>query len=152
MPVRLRNGIMTAWVKCLVAPVKYMQGLFKNNRANNLYILAHNGQVCYLEAALNDTFDNIDRGIFITDGTFDDALYIYMADELKPLWLGRISEEGSTSYPDPQVLYLATETYTEGVSFIVHVPVTLAFDTAHMRALVDKYRLPGKGNYTIVTY
>jgi len=152
IPVRLRNGVMMAWLKALVSPVVYLKGLFDTNRANNLYNLAHNGQVCYLQAALNDVFDDVSRRIYITDGQYDDPLFIYRAIELKPVWLGRVSEEGSTTYPDPEVLYTAAETYLLGVSFVVHVPSAVTFDMAHLRAVVDKYRLPGKGNYTVVTF
>ena len=152
LPVRLRKPIQYAWLKCLVSPVKYLLNLFKSNRANNLYLLAHNSQLCFMQAALNDTFDKTGRGIYISDGTFHDPLFIYLVPEDKPLWLGLVSEEGSTTYPDPEVLYTNVETVFLAASFIVNVPVAIAFDTDRMKALIDLYRLPGRNVYTIVTY
>ena len=152
LPVKLRSAIMTAWLQCLITPVKWLYGFFSVNRTANLYVLAHDGQVCYLEAALNDTFDNTGRGIYITDGPFRDPLFLYTVPEAKPLWLGLVSEEGTTTYPDPEWLFTDIETYTFGVCFIIHVPSAVVFDTAHLRALTDKYRLPGRSNYTIVTF
>jgi hypothetical protein len=152
LPVRLRQSVQKAWVTCLIAPVIYLKGLFDTNRATDLYDLAHNGQICYLEAVLNDTFDDTSRRIYITDGPYFDALFLYTTPEEKPLWTGLISEEGSTSYPDPEWLYTSAETYTLGISFIIHVPSSLTFDMARMKALVDRYRLPGKNNYTVVTF
>ena len=152
LPVQLRKDIMTAWLKCLVAPVKWLYDIFSANRSSNLYVLAHDGQVCYLEAVLNDAFDNIGRGIYITDGPFRDPLFLYTVPEVKPVWLGLVSEEGSTSYPDPEWLYTEAETYFLGICFIIHVPSAVVFDLAHLRALTDKYRLPGRSNYSVVTY
>ena len=67
VPVRLRQSKMLAWLQALVSPVSYLYGLFGINRKNNLYDLSRNGQVCYLQAALNDVFDATYRRIFITD-------------------------------------------------------------------------------------
>jgi hypothetical protein len=61
LPVRLRQAVQYAWLKVLVSPVVYLAGLFKVNRDANLYELAHDGQVCFLEAVLNDTFDPVVR-------------------------------------------------------------------------------------------
>lgn len=156
MPVRLRNSAMLAWLKALVSPVVWLYGLFTASRNAHLYLLAHNSQVCYLEAALNDLFDPVSRGILVTDGPFEDPLYIYLVPELKPVWVGLVSEEGSTPYPDPEVLYTDGETALLGVGFIVKVPLPVAagagYDVLRLRALVDVYRLPGRKNYSVVTY
>jgi hypothetical protein len=152
LPVRLRKAIAYSWLKCLAAPVIRLYNLFKVNRNTNLYALAHNSQVAYMEAALNDTFDPTGRGIYIADGPFEDPLFVYLVPESKPLWLGLSSEIGSTSYPDPEVLYTDGETSLLGIAFIVMVPVAVTFDTARMRALVDFYRLTGRNNYSIMTY
>lgn len=152
LPVRLRNGKMTAWMKCLAAPVKWLYNLFRSNRAGNLYILKHNSQVVYLQAALNDVFDPLTRLIYIDDGPYRDPLFTYLATEEQPLWLGLSSEAGSTPYPDPQILYTSDETSLLGVGFIVKVPLAVSFDIRRMRALINKYRLPGSNTYTIETY
>ncbi len=154
LPVRLRGNIQYAWLKCLVAPVKYVNGLFQSNRNNNLYILAHNSQLCFMEAALNDTFDNVGRGIFISDPTYYDPVYLYEALENKPVYLDLVSEIGTHIIPppDPVPLYTEAETSLFADCFIVNVPVAVIFDTDRMKALIDFYRLPGRNRYSIVTY
>lgn len=155
LPVRLRQAIMYAWLKVLISPVVSLAGSFKTNRDDNLYDLAHNGQVCKLEAVLNDVFDNTGRGIYISDPSYKDALNIYRRVELKPVYLSRRSEIGSTSYPSPRYLYRRSELYTGGgLQFIINVPTavtaTAVYDVDRLKALVDKYRLVSKKNYSIV--
>ncbi|MFI5196962.1 MAG: hypothetical protein ACHQD8_07715, partial [Chitinophagales bacterium] len=155
LPVRLRQSKIFAWLKCLLAPVKWLYNLFKIYRDNNLYMLAHNSEVCYLEAALNDTFDSINRGIYLSDGVYVDPVYIYLVPELKPVFIDLASEIGTSVIPapDPVPLYLDEEIYAGigAYTFIVNVPVAVTFDMARLRALVDLYRLPGK-KYNVVAY
>jgi hypothetical protein len=150
MPVRLRKAIGYAWLKCLVEPVKWLHTRFLNYRAGNLYRLAHNSQVAYMEAALNDTFDNVLRRIYLIDGSYEDPLFVYLVPEDKPLWLGLMSEIGSTTYSNPLALFTNDETSLLGTGFIVIVPMGLSFDMQRMRALVDLYRLAGRNRYEIV--
>ena len=154
LPVRLRQSVQYAWLKCLVAPVVYVNNLFKTTRTNNLYNLAHNSQVCYMEGVLNDTFDHISRGIFISDPAYHDPVYIYEVPEDKPVFLDLASEIGTSiiPLPDPVPLYTEGETAFMAPSFIVNVPVTIAFDMARMKALIDQYRLSGRNVYSIVIY
>ena len=155
-PVRLRLSKMLAWLQALVSPVNYLYGLFGANRANDLYDLSHNGQVCYLQAALNDVFDNISRRIFIVDGPYVDPDFIYQVIEAKPLPIDLNSEIGSgvIPVPDPMPLYTSAETYLLGVQFIVVVLNTVAssptYDINRLRAIVDKYRLVSKNNYSVI--
>ncbi len=152
LPVRLRQAAQYAWVKVLVSPVLYLSGLFSANRDEKLYELAHNGQVCYLEAVLNDVFDSVGRGIYIEDPDYIDPLFLFPPLHLKPVYLGLTSEAGTTAYPDPQWLYLRGELYSGGgVQFIVHVPVGLPYDLNRMKAVIEKYRLISKTNYTITS-
>jgi len=151
LPVRRRKSRMLAWLQALVGPVGYLYGLFTANRANNLYWLSHSGQVCYIEAALNDVFDPDGRSIYITDPAYADPVYIYRRIEEKPVYVSKRSESGSTDYESPQWLYRRSETYAFGYQFIVNVPSDGEWEEHHLRAIVDKYRLPGKGYYNIVT-
>jgi len=158
VPVRLRQPKMLAWLQILVQPVYYLYGLFGERRASHLCELAHNGQVCYLQAALNDVFDPVSRGIFISDGPYVDPAFVYKVTEDKPMFIDLVIEIGSSviPYPDPVPLYTTGETYLMGVQFIVNVPAmvaaSLAYDVHRLRAIVDKYRLVSKNNYTVVTY
>ncbi len=150
LPVRLRQAVTLAWLKCLVAPVKWIHSFFMVNRQNNLYLLSHNGQVCYLEAALNDIFDPDNRRIFIDDPLFRDPVYTYLINEEKPVFLGLVSEIGVSSIPapNPVPLYLESELYNGGgTSFIINVPLVLSLTPGQMArftALVDRYKLPAR--------
>ncbi len=152
LPVRLRKAVHYAWLRCLITPVKWLAIMFRTNRTGNLYRLAHNSQVVYLEAALNDTFDSISRRIYIADGPFRDPLYTYLRPEEKPVWLGLISEMGATTYPDPEVLYTDGETAIMGIGFIVRIPTAITFNMARLKAMIDQYRLAGRANYSIETF
>lgn len=150
IPVLLRGALMFAWLKLLVAPLKYVYTLFTTNRNGNLYRLAHNGQVCKLEAVLNDTFDNTLRRIYISDGPFKEALYIAIRDEQKPVALYTQAES------QPKYIYTRAETAAVGVQFYVNVPtavsLTPAYSTIRIKSLVNRYRLAGKKNYQIVIF
>lgn len=152
LPVWWRQTTFYAWIKVIVSPVIYLAGLFKTNRDKNIYELAHNGQVCHLEAVLNDVFDATDRGIYIDDPAYIDPIYLYQDVELKPVWLG-VTGETIAGVDSPVWAYLVSEEYTGGgVQFKVMVPVAVTYDAARMRALVNKYRLVSKKNFTIETY
>jgi hypothetical protein len=150
---------MIGWIKCLIEPVKWLYHVFKTNRNSNLYLLAHNGQVGYLEAVLNDTFDMLNRRIFISDPLFFDPGYIYLETELKPLHIGLVSDIGVSVFPTPNPvpLYTDSELYSGGgISFIVNVPIALALTVTpgpikRLKALVDMYKLPGR-RYDVVFF
>ena len=139
LPTFLRSASMVAWVQCLSAPMDDLQYSFVQNRSSNTYIMQHNGQVCYLRAALNDRFDNELRRIKIVDGNRYKRQYIYTRGENKPKYLG-------TMY-----LYERSDYSDTGVDFIVLVPKTLMYNDYEMRALIDLYRLASK-RYKIQTY
>ncbi len=151
VPVRLRKPVTLDWLNCLVRPVTELYNLFFQNRNANLYALQNNSQTVFMEAALNDTFDSSARRIYITDGTSSDPLFVYMPPENLSLFLGLQSEAGSTPYPDPQWLFTTAETSFSAYDFIVFLPHGLVYDPQHIRALIDKYRLPSKGHYLLVS-
>jgi hypothetical protein len=152
LPVRLRKTLTIRWLLCLIKPVQELYDKFCANRNNNIYTLTHNGQVVRLQVVLNDTFDPVSRRIYVVDDHIFDALYVYLPPETHQLWLGRISEVGATFYPNPQWLYTRTEVAFSGYQFLVMVPVAIAIDAARMNALIDKYRLPSRNLYAVVTY
>ena len=152
LPVWWRQTTFYAWIKVIVSPVIYLAGLFKANRDKNIYDLGINGQVCYLEKALNDVFDATDRRIYIDDPDYVDPIYVYRTDELKTIWLGKTGET-IVGMTNPIPAYLRSEEYTGGgLQFKVMVPLAVTYDAARMRALVNKYRLVSKKNFTIETY
>ena len=144
LPQQLRNANMKAWLNTLVSPVVYIYNLFMSNRYDDLYVLNHSSQVTYIQAVLNDTFDNALRRIVIIDGPDLEPIYTYQAAEEKPVFL-YLASEGLSILP----LYTNNETVTLGYDFIVQVPATIAYDNNYMHALIDKFRLASKNNYTI---
>jgi hypothetical protein len=152
LPVRLRKACTNAWLRACIYPVVYLHQLFMAWRSNNLYYLAHNSQVVYLEAVLNDTFDHVLKRIRIVDGAFKDPLYAYHIPEAKEIWLGLAGEAGTATYPVPQTLYTEEETTSMGNAFVVRVPAAVSFDANRMKALINNYRIAGKSIYQIVVY
>lgn len=144
IPQRLRQARISALVEVMVSPLAYLLGLFGIERAKTIYELMHNGQICRLEAVLNDRFDNTLRRIYIEEGTVVLAKRIYRRAELKPLFIRKRSEAS------PIYLRKRSE-LSNGGTFVIKVPVALIFDTAEMVALTNKYKLAGKA-YTIKTF
>lgn len=142
-PRQLRNVKHHAWLKILLAPVIFIYNLFTLFRKDNLYTLNHSSQVCYLQAVLNDTFDNDLRRIRIVDSPDEPPIYIYQSAESKPVYIYTSGES------QPQPLYTQNETALDGPDFIVEVPHDITFDEVYMKALIDKYRLASKKNYVI---
>lgn len=152
LAVRLRQTVQYAWLKVLVSPVVTIAGWFNTNREANEYDVAHNGQVCHLEGVLNDTFDETDRRIYIEDPDYIDPLHIYLTPEKKTVWLG-LTGETIAGMDNPRYLWTVAEEYSGGgLQFKVMVPSALTFDTARMRAVVNKDRLVSKKNFSIETF
>lgn len=146
LPVRLRQSRMVAWLAALTSPIKHLHDALLKYREDRLYFLHHTSQVVYMEAVLNDVFDDTARGIYIIDGAVYDPLWVYVTPELKPLYVRMASEN------TPQWLYTELETVVGQADFIVRVPSAVVFDVPRMKALIDLYRLPGKSYYKIETF
>jgi hypothetical protein len=152
LPVRLRKTIMQRWLLALTRPVSDLYDRFIQNKQNNIYTLSHNSQVVYLQAVLNDVFDYADRRIYIADDFSADPLYVFLPAESHPLWLGVTGEPSSAAYQVPAWLYTRTETEYVGYNFVIMVPAAITIDMVRLRALVDKYRLPSRNQYTVSFY
>ena len=139
LPTFLRKEKMLAWLRALHFPLIKIVDDFNFNRNQNLYNLAHNGQVCYLRKALNDRFDVSERRIKITDGNRYKRQYIYTQGERKPKYLGVMYLRQNTDYADT------------GVDFIVEVPKGLKYNDYEMKALIEFYKLASK-RYKIQKY
>lgn len=138
-PTFLRKEKFLAWIRVLHFPLIEIVDKFNFNRNENLYNLAHNGQVCYLRGALNDRFDPSQRRIRITDGNRYKREYIYTDGEQKPRYLGTIYLRDDADYGDT------------GVDFIVEVPRGLTYNQFEMKYFIDFYKLASK-RYKIQVY
>lgn len=83
LPFFLRWPLRINRIKALVSPFKFMHGEFLLRKADLFYQAHLNGSVIKLEQGLNDRFDNINRGIFISNFEFD-KLWLYRKTEVKP--------------------------------------------------------------------
>ncbi len=138
LPPGLRKSRMQAWLNALVFPVQLLYNDFKANRRNNLYRISITPQVCFLEKAINDRYDYVERRIRIDDVLLKEVLFIYQRNENKPLMLYRRSDAR------PLNLYLRTETNSVTVDFLVLLPPGLRYAEDEMRAFIDSYKLASK--------
>ena len=138
LPTFLRKPKMLVWLRALHFPLIKIVDDFNFNRNQNLYNLAHNGQVCHLCGALNNRFDIAQRRIKIIDGNKYKREYIYTDGEKKPKFLGTIYLRDDADYSDT------------GVDFVVLIPAGLNYNDYEMRALIDFYKLASK-RYKIQT-
>jgi len=151
-PVLLRKPKMLAWLNVLVSPIEWLYDAFRLNRLNNLYYLTHNSQVYSMEAVLNDAFDADQRRIYISDISYPEAVWLYLAAELRPVPLYTEAEDL------PVILFTAEEIAAadEADVFVINVPNDIAhapgYSRARIRALIEKYRLPSMSTYSIVTF
>lgn len=119
-------------------PVNDLHSRFVYYRNNALYRLSITPQVCYLEKALNDRYDVIERRIYITDGVELSGLPLFLKVENKPTVFSRKSEGNE------QVLYTKAETAYFSADFVINVPVTVPFDISEITAFVNGYKLASK--------
>lgn len=147
-PTFLRGKIMAAWLELIINPAEDIHYNWMLFRKDNIYNLAHNSQLCYMEGALNDNFDTTQRRIYIDNGNAFKRKYIYTDGELSgeiinneifitPTFLGTVYLYGDEDYADT------------GVDFIVVIPLNLVYSPYKMRALIDFYKLASK-RYKIV--
>lgn len=140
LPTFLRKKLLTGYVHALVTPISMLYQQWYMKREDNLYRLAHNGQVCYLRKALNDLFDVQQRRIYIDDGNRFKRIYIYTRAESKTRYLGKLFLQPSSSFADT------------GSDFKVMIPAELNTQANYyqLTALVDFYKLASK-RYSIET-
>lgn len=142
VPVPKREPITLAWLKCAVKPLIELQATFRAFRDSTAYKLAHTGQVCYLQAVLNDEFDPNLRRIRIGNVGY-----------LEPVWFAHPEEHEEVWHDDQEpVWYDDTSSFINNVDFYVLVPVALqpttpagvlAFET-RMTAFINYYKLYSK--------
>lgn len=133
LPTFLRKPLSVSLFISFAEPIAWLHDQWLVFRADNLYKLAHNGQVPFFEQALNDTLDPSDRRIRIVDGNKFGRLYIYTNGEQKPLYLGIAYLREATDFADT------------GVDFIVLVPVEIVQSKLPLlRSLIEFYKIASK--------
>lgn len=148
LPMCLRGGILKAMVRAFATPLQYVSDAFEALREVEDYRITHNGQVCYLRAALNDKFDPMLRGIDIVDGDGDyDGIIIHTRSEDEPLSIHkRITN-------NPVTVFKRNFGGSRSVSFKVRLPrrfdtsdrpdIEPRIDLYELNATINKYKVAG---------
>lgn len=147
----LRKPFLLIFAKCLVSPIVSLYVAFLNFRIDSLYKLNHNSQVVYMQAMLNDSFDNELRRIRIANAVIEQPIWVYEPLDDEPLFVYEASDNA------PVYLRELFEFFGGGNDFIVQVPMELkptppeALEAylIKMSAKVDYYKLYSK-NYSIL--
>jgi hypothetical protein len=139
LPIDLRKIKIFSYLLSLMQPIVRLHADFKQFRKEQLYEAMINGQVIKLERVLNDTFDPIDRRIYITDGDTYEPPVFYEEYKNQPVIF---YEEGN---PDNPVFYSdSTSGNVISFNFYVHVPESVFTEYNRIRATVNKYRARGR--------
>jgi hypothetical protein len=121
----LRKSLHLAWLNSLVAPFVTLHNGFLSAIDTYRIKAKITPQVRILRGALNDAFDGVERRIKIVDGSQDAYLFIYNANESKPLYLPK---------------YI---TGAAAASFTVIIPLDLAGIVDVIYSFVKTYKLAG---------
>ena len=84
LPYFLHSLRRLNWIYSLIKPFKIIAEEFITLMQEFIDKIAYNGRVIYLEKILNDKFDPVGRGIYISDALRTGSHYIYQKIELKP--------------------------------------------------------------------
>lgn len=96
LPISLRKSKVVSYLVALIKPIQNLFVDFLYFRNQQLYDAEINGQTIKLERVLNDTFDPVERRIYITDGDYFTPPVFY--EEYKNLPV-IFYEEGNTDNP-----------------------------------------------------
>ena len=151
LPFEERKPKTIKWLNVILKPIARLHIEFLAFRNQALYKVNHNSQICYLQAVLNDIFDNTQRRIIIRNAILREPLWFYEPEENKPV-LFYEEIDGKPVYFREESEFIG-----DGADFLVLVPIDLkptntqeeiAF-LIRMRAQLDYYKLFVK-NYKIL--
>lgn len=141
LPTFLRRPLLAAFAYAAVTPLNRLQMRFSMFREDANYRLTHNGQVCYLRAALNDMFDPIERRIGISeapDGS--NSAVVYKREENRGPLLPMRGQPGG--------IRINRRGYggASGYDFWINIPYALRGEVSpdRLKALVNAYKLASK--------
>ena len=156
LPTFMRRRRLFAFVRALCAPLYLgkdsLYQRFLEMRGDHIYRLSHNGQVCYLRAALNDAF-GLKKGFEIEDADEYEGEWIYAKDPTMPQQLLAVDEgknpKPGENDPPPELPtpLLADEARLNAPrnAFIVRVPGNIyTTQLDKVKAIVEKYRILSK--------
>lgn len=141
LPTFWRKPLLATILYAVVSPLSYLHTRFILFRQDSNYRLTHNGQVCYLRAVLNDTFDPIARRVTITETN----------DNIGNITLYHRSEDKSKILPQRnsgKVMIINRRGFggINGFDFWINLPFALygTIDITRAKAIVNTYKLASK--------
>ena len=151
LEVDLRRVKTVKWLEVLFKPIIWLHIEFLAFRRQALYKVNHNSQICYLQAVLNDSFDNVQRRIIIRNAILREPLWFYEPEENKPVLFYEESDNKPVYFREE------SEFIGDGADFLVLVPIDLKPTNTQeenallikMKAQIDYYKLFVK-NYIIL--
>lgn len=142
IPPVLRKNRLFSLVRALVSWFVLLQEEFEAYREDANTRMGLNGQVIYIEKALNDYFQL-------------DPPLIYLSDIPSVLRMFYAPNEGNTAYvydsDSLKVVYLPNGSENAQLKFIVNVPSSLSGRIEEIKNIVD-YNKPAGRTYTINIY
>lgn len=156
LPTFMRHQRIFAFCRALCSPLYLGEGglypRFLQTRSDHIYRLSHNGQVCYLRAALNDAF-GLKKGFDIEDVDDYEGEWVYAKDQTMPQQLLAVDEAKNPKRKDGDPLpehptpLLADEARLNAPhnAFVVRVPGDIyATQLDKVKAIVEQYRILSK--------
>jgi len=151
LPSRLRKPRMLAFLNAAIEPIRMLYQSFLSFREASLYKVRFNSQIVYLEAVLNDQFDNEQRRIRIENASFTPGLYLYEPEQQLDVYLYDYNDWEID--PNKNVFLKGNGGNGTGFDFFVFVPfppeASHGTTFTRLKAMIDYYKLYSK-NYQIV--
>lgn len=136
IPPVQREDWLVDYIRSSFKPLINLQNDFYSFRDDIKYQLTFNGQVIYMEHVLNDQFDPVNRGIYITDSTLIQNTYIFTnAEDNETTYIVTNAETA------PPVYLYTNQEYIDDVDFIVNIPSTVTYNEDEVKFWVNKYRI-----------
>lgn len=140
------------YLRSVVAPVQELSDDLNLFQIATVNFLNYMGQHMALENFLNDTYDNTQRRIFITENNIINGIQIidlYLQSETDPTPTSIFLQGESGTIPFS--LYLEGEVIGSTFNFTINIPVTITFDTTTVTRQVKNYSEASK-TFNIVTF
>lgn len=137
LPSRLKTPVIRSFLQSAFNAL--LQKKFDVFRADSLFRLNHNGQVCYLRAALNAKFASILGNVrFDVCEPYGDLQWVFANTEAQSTHIYALMDNSNVN------LYAPNEDVLTGIRrFVIYVPSDLYNEPmmSKIRQFVDSYRL-----------
>lgn len=147
LPPILRRKVIYALLKVIVTPFSYLITLLNAYRQDAATQQSVNGQVIYIEKALNDYFLLPEKEIYVTEINIDNIapdVFLYDGDEGD---FDTFFFDGDTA----NETYLPDGDVNASLAYYVNVPSYLKIYEVEIKNLVEFYKPAGR-KYIIVYY